>query len=181
MILHPSHVLFLLWLCCFHLVIWKFEISRYSMQYVRKVLVNKEAVTPRDLSASSLWEAVKSNDLRKAYHLILTSDVNIVNTTYEDMAGCSDKMGSKESFHDPEMEQSDPATCKRIEASGDPGSCLQGCSLLHLACHGRSLVMLELLLQLGADVNKCDFHGRTPLQHCIIKGNNETAKFLLRR
>lgn len=154
------------------------------MQYVRKLLVNKEAVTPRDLSASTLWEAVKSNNLREVYRLILASDVNIVNSTYEDMVGCSldnDEIGSKQSCHDPEIIQSDPATCKRIESSGDPGSCLQGCSLLHLACHGGSLVMLELLLQLGADVNKCDLHGRTPLQHCIMKGNNVMAKFLLRR
>lgn len=72
-------------------------------------------------------------------------------------------------------------TCERIESSSDPGNCLEGCSLLHLACHGGNLVMVELLMQLGADINKCDLQGRTPLQHCILKGNNEMAKFLLRR
>lgn len=154
------------------------------MQYVRKLLVNKEATAPRDLSASTIWEAVRGNNLREVYRITIASDVNIVNSTYEDMVDCNlchDEMGSQQSFHDSEMKRSDPATCERIKSSSDPGNCLQGCSLLHLACHGGSLVMLELLLQLGADINKCDLHGRTPLQHCILKGNNKMAKFLLRR
>lgn len=154
------------------------------MQYVGKVLVNKEAGTPRNLSASTIWEAVRSNNLREVYRLTIASDLNIVNSTYEDMVACglpNDDMGSNECSHDTKIKQSDPATCERINSSGDPGSCLQGCSLLHLACHGGSLVMLELLLQLGADMNKHDYHGRTPLQHCIMKGNNVMAKYLLRR
>ncbi|XP_042053285.1 ADP-ribosylation factor GTPase-activating protein AGD4-like [Salvia splendens] len=153
-------------------------------KYVGKVLVNKEAGTPRNLSASTIWEAVRSNNLREVYRLTISSDLNIVNSTYEDMVACglhNDDMGSNECSHDTKIKQSDPATCERINSSGDPGSCLQGCSLLHLACHGGSLVMLELLLQLGADVNKHDYHGRTPLQHCIMKGNNVMAKYLLRR
>lgn len=163
---------------------WKAKFIVIKMQYVRKLLVNREAGTPRDPSAPTIWEAVKSNNLREVYRITIASDVNIVNSTYEDMVGCSlqpDDMGSRESSHDPEIKHSDPATCERIKSSGDPGSCLQGCSLLHLACHGGSLVMLELLLQLGADVNKHDYHGRTPLQHCILKGNNVMAKYLLRR
>lgn len=146
------------------------------MQYVRKLFVNKEAGTPRDPSASTIWEAVRSNNLREVYRLTITSDDNIVNSTYEDMVDRSldSDTGSKESSHD-------PATCERIKSSSYPGSCLEGCSLLHLACHGGSLVMLELLLQLGTDVNKRDYHGRTPLLHCILKGNNVMAKFLLRR
>ncbi|KAG6429396.1 hypothetical protein SASPL_107447 [Salvia splendens] len=153
-------------------------------KYVGKLLVNKEASTPRNLSASTIWEAVRSNNLREVYRLTIASDHNIVNSTYEDMVACgsqNDDMGSNECSHDTKIKQSDPATCERINSSGDPGSCLQGCSLLHLACHGGSLVMLELLLQLGAEVNKHDYHGRTPLQHCIMKGNNVMAKYLLRR
>lgn len=146
------------------------------MQYVRKLLVNKEAGTPRDPSASTIWEAVRSNNLREVYHLTITSDVNIVNSTYEDLVyrSLDSETGSTESSHD-------PVTCEIIKSSSDPGSCMAGCSLLHLACHGESLVMLELLLQLGADVNQRDYHGRTPLLHCILKGNNVMAKFLLRR
>ncbi|KAI3467955.1 hypothetical protein Pfo_024618 [Paulownia fortunei] len=153
-------------------------------KYVRKLLVNKEATALRDLSATTIWEAVRANNLREVYRITIASDVNIVNSTYDHIVGCNlhhDETGSQQSFHDSEKKQFDPATCERIKSSGDPGNCLQGCSLLHLACHSGSLVMLELLLQLGADINKCDLHGRTPLQHCILKGNNEMAKFLLRR
>ncbi|KAK4484124.1 hypothetical protein RD792_011344 [Penstemon davidsonii] len=156
----------------------------YQIQYVQKLLVNKEASAARDLSPSTIWEAVKSNNLQEVYRIIIASDMNLVNSIYDEVVGCDlyhDEPGSKQSSHDPEKEQLDPANCERIKSSNDPENCLQGCSILHLACHSGSLVMLELLLQLGADINKCDFHGRTPLLHCILKGNNELAKFLLRR
>ncbi|XP_039041011.1 ADP-ribosylation factor GTPase-activating protein AGD2-like [Hibiscus syriacus] len=83
--------------------------------------------------------------------------------------------------HKEERERHDPSACQRIKDLNDPGNCLQGCSLLHLACQGGSIVMLELLLQFGADKNIPDFHGRTPLHHCIALGNNSLAKHLLRR
>ncbi|KAK4413665.1 ADP-ribosylation factor GTPase-activating protein AGD4, partial [Sesamum alatum] len=154
-------------------------------KYVRKLLVNKEATAPKYLSASTIWEAVRANNLREVYRIAITSDANIVNSTYDDMVECNfyDEMGSQRSSHDSEKEQLqfDRVTCERIKSSSDPGDCFHGCSLLHLACHNGSLVMLELLLQLGADINKSDLHGRTPLQHCILKGNNQIAKFLLRR
>ncbi|KAL3830725.1 hypothetical protein ACJIZ3_019527 [Penstemon smallii] len=153
-------------------------------KYVQKLLVNKEASAARDLSPSTIWEAVKANNLQEVYRIIIASDMNLVNSIYDEVVGCDlyhDEPGSKQSSNDPEKEQLDPANCERIKSSNDPENCLQGCSILHLACHSGSLVMLELLLQLGADINKCDFHGRTPLLHCILKGNNELAKFFLRR
>ncbi|KAL3650645.1 ADP-ribosylation factor GTPase-activating protein agd4 [Castilleja foliolosa] len=127
-------------------------------KYVRKLLVNKEAAGPKDLSASTIWEAVRTNNLREVYRIAASSDVNIVNSIYDEKIGCNlnhDETGEEQS--------------------------LEGCSLLHLACQSGSLVMLELLLQLGANINKCDLHGRTPLQHCILRSNNQMAKFLLRR
>ncbi|XP_020525000.1 ADP-ribosylation factor GTPase-activating protein AGD2 isoform X3 [Amborella trichopoda] len=75
----------------------------------------------------------------------------------------------------------DPASCERLVNSGEISNCLQGCSLLHLACHVGDRTMLELLLQFGADVNARDFHGRTPLHHCILSRNNPFAKILARR
>ncbi|KAL8534833.1 hypothetical protein ACS0TY_010748 [Phlomoides rotata] len=153
-------------------------------KYVQKLLLNKEATRPGELSASAIWEAVRENNLRKVYRIVVASDVNIVNSTYEDMVTCDsyhDETETHRSFNDSEMEQSDPATCERINSSSNPGNCFEGFSLLHLACHSGNLVMLELLMQLGADINKCDLQGRTPLQHCILKGNNVMAKFLLRR
>ncbi|KAL7090747.1 hypothetical protein ACP275_12G060200 [Erythranthe tilingii] len=153
-------------------------------KYVRKLLVNKEATSSRNLSASTIWEAVRANNLRDVYRVTIASEVNIVNSTYDEVAGCNlyhDETESQQSCHDSDKTRLDPATCEKIKSSHDPGDCLQGCSLLHLACNCGNLVMLELLLQLGADINKRDVHGRTPLQHCILKGNNAMAKFLLRR
>ncbi|XP_050918398.1 ADP-ribosylation factor GTPase-activating protein AGD2 [Lathyrus oleraceus] len=56
----------------------------------------------------------------------------------------------------------------------------RGWSLLHLACHSGITLMVELLLQFGADINMHDYHGRTPLHRCISSGKNSLAKFLLR-
>ncbi|XP_060669385.1 ADP-ribosylation factor GTPase-activating protein AGD4 isoform X3 [Ziziphus jujuba] len=154
-------------------------------KYVEKLLVAKdESVTGTDSLASKIWQAVKTNNLREAYRLIVVSDLNIINTTFDEVfhvdlfhhdkakdSGCNAN----------ENKRQDPSSCRRIKDSNDPGSCLQGCSLLHLACHGGDFVMVELLLQFGADINLRDFHGRTPLHHCISVRNTPLAKFLLRR
>ncbi|KAA8532300.1 hypothetical protein F0562_032333 [Nyssa sinensis] len=156
-------------------------------KYVEKLLVSKEATASSSLShATSIWEAVKNNNFREVYRLIVTSDMNIINTTYDQVIGVNlhhqiNEQDSQIGFHTVEKKWYDPAACQKIKDSTEPGNCLQGCSLLHLACHCGSAVMLELLLQFGADINLCDFHGRTPLHHCISKGNNQLAKFLLRR
>ncbi|XVE91792.1 hypothetical protein REPUB_Repub01dG0042200 [Reevesia pubescens] len=83
--------------------------------------------------------------------------------------------------HKEERKQYDPSACQRIRDSNEPGNCLQGCSVLHLACQCGNPVMVELLLQFGADINMRDFHGRTPLHHCISTGNSPLAKHLIRR
>lgn len=156
----------------------------FEIQYAGKLLVNKVANSPGDRSHSStIWEAVRANNLREVYRIIVASDMNIVNITYDELVGSNRYDGPElqKCPHDSKKKQFDPASCEMIKSSSDPGNCLQGCSLLHLACHGGNPVMLELLLQFGADINRCDFHGRTPLQHCISKGNNQLAKFLLRR
>ncbi|KAJ4869438.1 ADP-ribosylation factor GTPase-activating protein AGD4 [Raphanus sativus] len=38
-----------------------------------------------------------------------------------------------------------------------------------------------LVTSFGADPNMRDYHGRTPLHHCISSGNHKFAKILLRR
>lgn len=114
------------------------------------------------------------------------SDTSIINTTYDEVASINSyhnlhEHDSQKGFHDVEREQHDPTACQTTKNSSEPEKSLQGCSLLHLACNSGNRVMLELLLQFGADINKSDYHGRTPLHHCICTGNNQLAKFLLRR
>ncbi|TYG79813.1 hypothetical protein ES288_D02G167200v1 [Gossypium darwinii] len=125
-----------------------------NAKYVNKLLVSRD---PMQLGVSqnsiNIWQAVKADNIREVYRLITVSDTNM----------------------------NDPSACQRIKNSNDPGSCLQGCSLLHLACQRSNPVMVELLLQFGADINMRDYHGRTPLHHCIAIGKNPLAKHLLKR
>lgn len=155
-----------------------------QMKYVEKLLVSKEASETGIAHATSIWEAVKTNNLREVYRLLVTSKVNTINTTYDEVDGVDfyhvDTPNSGNGGHIDESKH-DPATCDGIGDSSKLEKCLQGCSILHLACQGGNTVMVELLLQFGADINMRDYHGRTPLHHCISKGNNQLAKFLLRR
>ncbi|XP_016665743.1 ADP-ribosylation factor GTPase-activating protein AGD2 isoform X4 [Gossypium hirsutum] len=125
-----------------------------NAKYVNKLLVSRD---PMQLGVSqnsiNIWQAVKADNIREVYRLITVSDTNM----------------------------NDPSACQRIKNSNDPGSCLQGCSLLHLACQRSNPVMVELLLQFSADINMRDYHGRTPLHHCIAIGKNPLAKHLLKR
>ncbi|EXC33078.1 ADP-ribosylation factor GTPase-activating protein AGD2 [Morus notabilis] len=155
--------------------------------YVEKLLVIRdESVTERPACSTSIWEAVKSNNLQEVYRLIVLSDMNIINTTFDNVfdVDLHHHVEAQESISGRsaiERKHFDPESCDRIKNSNEPGNCLQGCSLLHLACHSGNLQMIELLLQFGTDINLRDFHGRTPLHHCISSAKNPLAKFLLRR
>ena len=159
----------------------------FLFQYVDKLWVLRDAtVAQMPARATSIWEAVKSNNLQEVYRLIVMSDVNITRITFDDVfhVDLHHHVGVQEfnSGHNTSKRRYiDPATCDRMKNSNEPGNCLQGCSLLHFACHFGNLLMIELLLQFGADINLRDFHGRTPLHHCISSGKNLLAKFLLRR
>ncbi|CDP11026.1 unnamed protein product [Coffea canephora] len=154
-------------------------------KYVEKLFLNKEATTSSNHSlATRVWEAVLDNNLQEVYRLIVVSNANIINSTYDEVAGAN--LYHNVQRGDPEQGSSNfeeknyhPVDC--LKSSSEAGNCLQGSSLLHLACHTGNAVMLELLLQFGADINWCDFHGRTPLQYCIARGNSHLAKLLLRR
>lgn len=157
------------------------EKEKYILaKYVEKQVMNKGAFAPCNNRATLIWEAVGSNNVKDVYRIIVVSDVNIINTIYDEVEGATmsheiHENYSKLGFEDSKKKHQNPAACQGIKL------CLQGCSLLHLACNGETPVMLELLLQFGADINRRDFHGRTPLQHCIGNGRHHLAKFLLRR
>ncbi|KAK1296429.1 ADP-ribosylation factor GTPase-activating protein AGD4 [Acorus calamus] len=154
------------------------------LKYVEKKFVLKETSDGVHSNAVCIWEAVKTSDVRAAYKLFVASEVN-PNTLYDDvhvdeLHHIVDSPNLRESSRTGRR-QFDPVNCHKIKDSGEPGNCMQGCSLLHLACHIGDPVMLELLLQFGADINLLDFHGRTPLHHCIFRKNFAFAKYLMRR
>lgn len=158
-----SSLFYLGWYCC-NLC--------FLDQYVEKSLVIREEDIPENPSVfTKIWQAVQTINVREVYRLIVTSTSNPINTKYDDVVPHADTEGP----------QHDPEACLRIKEANETESCFRGWSILHLACHSDSKLMVELLLQFGADINMCDYHGRTPLHHCISSGKNPLAKFLLRR
>ncbi|CAN8245019.1 unnamed protein product [Cochlearia groenlandica] len=145
-------------------------------KYLEKALVVKDEREAK----SRIWEAVHSKNIREIYRLIVTADENIINTKFDDITDV-DAYHHVVDSPDDEKKRNDPNACQRIKDSNEARNCLQGCSLLHMACQSGDPILLELLLQFGPDINMRDYHGRTPLHHCIASGNNAFAKVLLRR
>ncbi|XP_073002196.1 ADP-ribosylation factor GTPase-activating protein AGD4-like isoform X3 [Typha latifolia] len=149
-------------------------------KYVDKSFIVKETSEPTVRHGASIWDAVKANDIQSLYHLLVVTEAS-PNIKYENLNDDFHHTLDTPKLKPLERKQFDPATCQKIKDSGDQKSCLQGCSLLHLACHFGDPTMLEMLLQFGADINLQDFHGRTPLHHCVFKKNDTLAKYLLRK
>ncbi|KAF8692914.1 hypothetical protein HU200_039272 [Digitaria exilis] len=146
--------------------------ERYiQTKYVDKLLFARDT----DQVTIDILEAIRTNDVRVAYRILATAEVN-ANMTYDAL--------SKDVHHvQPVTDKMslDPVSCEIIRDSGKLEGCLQGCSLLHFACQYGNTVMVELLLLFGADINMQDFHGRTPLHHCVQKKNDDLTKHLLKR
>lgn len=62
------------------------------------------------------------------------------------------------------------------EPEGVPGKC----SALHLAAHRGDVSIIDVLLQNGADVNKFDSEGRTPIFYAARANNSLAVKHLKR-
>ncbi|XP_006647559.1 ADP-ribosylation factor GTPase-activating protein AGD2-like isoform X1 [Oryza brachyantha] len=146
--------------------------ERYiQSKYVDKLLFAKNT-NPISID---ILEAIRTNDVRTAYHILVLADVS-PNMTYDEL--------NNDVHHDQSVTDRklfDPSFCDIKDDSGKPEGCLQGCSLLHIACQYGHSTMAELLLLFGADINKQDFHGRTPLHHCAQRKNDALTKHLLKR
>ncbi|VAI46928.1 unnamed protein product [Triticum turgidum subsp. durum] len=140
-------------------------------KYVDKLLIAKDA----NQITIGILEAIRTNDVRAVYRILVLADAS-PNMTYDELNNDVNHV-----LPVTDRKLFDPASCEKIEDSGRPEGCLQGCSLLHLACQHGHPVLVELLLLMGADINKRDFHGRTPLHHCVQKSNDALTKHLLKR
>ncbi|XP_052185098.1 ADP-ribosylation factor GTPase-activating protein AGD3 [Diospyros lotus] len=161
-------------------------------KYADKVFVRK----PRDNHsvAQQIWEAVRTNDKKAAYRLIVNSGVD-VNAVYEQVYFKSltlakvmllqeqTSLDHNSSFFT--VESPAKASLNSLNLAGTsegPGvEDLQGCYLLHVACETADIGMLELLLQYGANINASDSRGQTPLHRCILGGKATFIKLLLAR
>ncbi|OVA17375.1 Arf GTPase activating protein [Macleaya cordata] len=162
-------------------------------KYAEKLFVHK----PKDqdhLSAQML-DSVRSNDKKAVYHHIVSSggDVNAVHGEAA-FSMSSAKMTllqesslerSSSCLTGDDMDNASMASAlnsaSTIVEDQDVEECVEGCSLLHLACHTADIGMIELLLQYGANINAPDSRGQTPLHHCILRGRTVFAKLLITR
>ncbi|GJM98315.1 hypothetical protein PR202_ga15311 [Eleusine coracana subsp. coracana] len=169
-------------------------------KYAEKDFVRKQNVDEVQL-AQQMWDSVSSNDKKGVYSLIVASNAD-VNFTYGHSTSFNSALtlgkalllqeqpsspsnGSSRCFDrnlhekDSQGDSISPAsTSAHIDVLDD---CVEGLSLLHLACRVADIGMVELLLQYGANVNSRDLRGRTPLHHSINKGRHMFAKLLLFR
>ncbi|KAK9113346.1 hypothetical protein Syun_020143 [Stephania yunnanensis] len=165
-------------------------------KYSDKLFVYKHEDEQRYLSvAQEMWDSVRSNDKKALYRHIVTSEIN-VNAVNGPTSLCLSLTLARAMLHESSLDRNSGCSARNsldiptstsslnsVSTNKDrnPEECLEGCSLLHLACQTADLGMIELLLQYGADINARDSRGRTPLHHCILRGRTLFAKLLLSR
>lgn len=131
-----------------------------------------------------MWEAVRANDKKAVYRLIVSSEAD-VNALYKQVVSNSSLTLAKVMLLQEQPYTDQSSTCLKMDLASPSERHIigdfDGCSLLHLACETADLGMLELLMQYGANVNASDSSGQTPLHWCIIRGKAAFAKLLLAR
>ncbi|KAK1293910.1 ADP-ribosylation factor GTPase-activating protein AGD3 [Acorus calamus] len=167
-------------------------------KYAEKAFVRRPKADLLLFVAQRMWASVRNNDKKSVYHHIVASDAD-VNVVYGQAAFNSSLTLAKAmllqeqpspvfdrslSSGDSLQKTSATSSMNSLSTSGDRADfdeCLEGCSLLHLACQTADVGMIELLLQYGASINAPDSRGQTPLHHCILRGRSMFAKLLLTR
>lgn len=172
----------------------KFIHAKYSEK--RFVCKPKEQHLPSVVN--SMWNSVQTNDKKAVYRCIVISDADVNAMHGQASIGSSLSLAKVMMLHEKPNHgrQSSSVAGDSLNKSSDTSSlnsarkskdrdggdeCLDGSSLLHLACQTTDLGMLELLLQYGARINTPDSRGRTSLHHCILRGRTDLAKLLLSR
>ncbi|KAF5934842.1 hypothetical protein HYC85_025971 [Camellia sinensis] len=150
-------------------------------KYAEKLFVRKS----RDNVAQHIWEAVRINDKKAVYRLIVNSEAD-VNAVYEQVS-CRTLTLAKVMLlqeqtnldHNSSYLPEESLLKSSLNSSNLAGTSkghaveeIEGCSLLHLACETADIGMLELLLQYGANINASDSRGQTPLHCCIVAGQS---------
>lgn len=164
----------------------------FWLQYADKLFVRK----PRDnrTVAQQIWEAVRANDKKSVYRLIVNSEAN-VNSVHDQVSSKSLTLAKAMLLQEQtSLDQSSgilagDSPARSLNASNLAAGTsesnsmedLEGCSLLHVACETADIGMLELLLQYGANINASDARGQTPLHCCICGGKATLVKMLLTR
>lgn len=141
-----------------------------------------------------LWDSVYRNDKKSVYTYLVVSGGNInlihrqtplkTSLSLAKEIPISERARSGTLSRSHSCEHSSKMTLKNSLCDDKHSyhrESLDGCTLLHLACHTTDIGMIELLLQYGADTNATDIKGRTPLHHCTLEGKSEFAKLLLTR
>lgn len=144
-------------------------------KYALKVFVRK----PKDdsLVTQHIWEAVRANDKKAAYRLIVNFEADM---NYVYMRNSSLTLAKAMLLQDPHTSAAGTSQGGHdIDDDDDDG--MEGWTLLHLACETADIGMIELLLQYGANINVPDSRGHTPLHHCILRAKSTCARLLLTR
>ncbi|KAK0574521.1 hypothetical protein LWI29_024917 [Acer saccharum] len=104
-----------------------------NAKYVEKLVVIEDKNSSGTLSYSThIWQAVKTQNLKEVYRLIVISKINIINTTFDEAIGVDlyhhvdDAQDSEKDCLKEKRKNNDPKSCQRIKDANDPGNCLQG-------------------------------------------------------